>query len=136
MEITISQERGSVAVAVIHITGHLDGQSYMGLIAEAGKVIEGGVTNILLDLSDLVYISSAGLVALHTIALMTRGEELPDLQQGWSTLRAMYKKTEEGVQKHLKLLSPRPEVISVLDMVGFASFFEIFTDKRSAIDSF
>ena len=136
MEITISQERGSAAVAVIHITGHLDGQSYMGLIAEARKVIEDGVTNILLDLSDLVYISSAGLVALHTIALMTRGEELPDLQQGWSTLRAMYKKTEVGVQKHLKLLSPRPEVVSVLDMVGFASFFEIFTDKRSAIDSF
>lgn len=136
MEITISQERGSAAVAVIHITGHLDGQSYMSLIAEARKVIEGGVTNILLDLSDLVYISSAGLVALHTIALMTRGEELPDLQQGWSTLRAMYKKPEEGVQKHLKLLSPRPEVVSVLDMVGFASFFEVFADKRSAIDSF
>jgi len=136
MEITISQERGSAAVAVIHITGHLDGQTYMGLIAEARKVIEGGVMNILLDLSDLVYISSAGLVALHTIALMTRGEELPDPQQGWSTLRAMYKKTEEGVQKHLKLLNPRPEVVSVLDMVGFASFFETFTDKRSAIDSF
>lgn len=45
---------------------------HSGLIAEARKVIEGGVTNILLDLSDLVYISSAGLVALHTIALMTR----------------------------------------------------------------
>lgn len=48
----------------------------------------------------------------------------------------MYKKTEAGVQKHLKLLSPRPEVVSVLDMVGFASFFEIFTDKRSAIEFF
>jgi anti-anti-sigma regulatory factor len=90
----------------------------------------------LLDLSDLTYISSAGLVSLHTIALMTRGEELPDLEQGWSTLKSMDRTRDGGKQKHLKLLNPRPEVTSVLEMVGFSTFFETFTDKKTAIDSF
>ena len=36
----------------------------------------------------------------------------------------------------MKLLNPRPEVTSVLDMVGFSAFFEIFTDKQKAVESF
>jgi len=40
------------------------------------------------------------------------------------------------LQKHLKLLNPRPEITSVLEMVGFSAFFETFTDKKTAIDSF
>jgi anti-anti-sigma factor len=136
MEITISQEQGRVTVSVIRITGQLDGQTYQNLIAEARKVIEAGTLNILLDLSDMTYISSAGLVSLHTIALMTRGEELPDPEQGWSTLKSMDRTRDGGLQKHLKLLNPRPEITSVLEMVGFSAFFEVFTDKKTAIDSF
>jgi anti-anti-sigma factor len=136
MEITVSQEQGRDAVSVIRITGHLDGQTYQNLISSARDVVKAGAKNILLDLSDLTYISSAGLVSLHTIALMTRGEELPDPEQGWSTLKSMDRTRDGGLQKHLKLLNPRPEVTSVLEMVGFSNFFEVFTDRQKAVDSF
>ena len=136
MEITVSQEQGRISISVIKVSGQLDGQTYESLIAKAREVVEGGTRNILLDLSDMSYISSAGLVSLHTIALMTRGEELPDPQQGWSALKSMDRSRDGGMQKNLKLLNPRPEVISVLDMVGFSAFFEVFTDKQKAIDSF
>ena len=136
MEITVSQEQGRISISVIKVSGQLDGQTYESLIAKAREVVEGGTRNILLDLSDLTYISSAGLVSLHTIALMTRGEELPDPQQGWSALKSMDRSRDGGMQKNLKLLNPRPEVTSVLDMVGFSAFFEMFTDKQKAIDSF
>ena len=136
MEIVVSHEQGRVSVAVLQVKGHLDGQTYEMLINQARDVIERGTNCILLDLSELTYISSAGLVSLHTIALMTRGESLPDLQQGWSTLKSMERTRDGGVQKNLKLLNPRPEVTSVLDMVGFSSFFEAFTDRKQAIDSF
>jgi len=136
MEITVSQEQGRVAVSVIYIAGHLDGQTYQDLILKAREVFEAGTKNILLDLSDLTYISSAGLVSLHTIALLMRGERLPDPEQGWSTLKSMDRTRDGGLQKHIKLLNPRPEVMSVLDMVGFSAFFEVFKDKKTAIDSF
>ena len=136
MEIKVSQEQGRVTVAVIQLAGHLDGQTYQDLIAKAREAFEAGAQHILLDLSELTYISSAGLVSLHTIALMTRGENLPDPEQGWSALKSMDRSRDGGLQKNLKLLNPRPEITSVLDMVGFSAFFEVFTDKQKAIDSF
>ncbi len=136
MEIKVSQEQGRVTIAVIQLAGHLDGQTYQDLIAKAREAFEAGAQHILLDLSELTYISSAGLVSLHTIALMTRGENLPDLEQGWSALKSMDRSRDGGLQKNLKLLNPRPEITSVLDMVGFSEFFEVYTDKQKAINSF
>jgi anti-anti-sigma regulatory factor len=136
MDITVSQEQGRAAVSVIRVTGHLDGQTYQDLIAKAREIVKAGTKNILLDLSDLTYISSAGLVSLHTIALMTRGEEPPDPEQGWSTLKSMDRTRDGGLQKNFKLLNPRPEITNVLEMVGFSEFFEVFTDRQKAIDSF
>lgn len=136
MEITVSQEQGRISISVIKVSGQLDGQSYEALITKAREVVDGGIRNILLDLSELTYISSAGLVSLHTIALLTRGEDLPDPEQGWSSLKSMDRSRDGGLQKNIKLLNPRPEVTSVLDMVGFSAFFEVFTDKQKAIDSF
>ena len=136
MEITISQEKGRVAVAVLKLTGQLDGQTYTQMIDKARAAYTGDVRDILLDMSELTYISSAGLVALHTVTLMTRGEALPDPEQGWSTLKSMDKTRDGGVQKHVKLLSPRPEVLNVLEMVGFKGFFEIYTDRKAAVESF
>ena len=70
------------------------------------------------------------------IALLLRGEAIPDLDQGWAALKSVNKSRESGVQKHVKLLNPREEVVNVLDMVGFSSFFEVFKDKQKALESF
>ncbi|MBM4428290.1 MAG: hypothetical protein FJ031_13810 [Chloroflexi bacterium] len=94
------------------------------------------MVNILLDMGELTYISSARLVSLHTIALLLRGETLPDPEQGWTALKSMDRSREGGMQKNIKLLNPRPEIVSVLDMVGFSAFFDIFTDKQKALESF
>jgi len=136
MDISVSQESGRVPVTVIKLDGQLDGQNFQELITKAQELHSAGTRDFLLDLSDLTYISSAGLVALHSVALMARGEELPDLEGGWSTYRSMGRTTEAGVQKHVKLLNPRNEIMGVLDMVGFSGVFEIFTDREEAVKSF
>lgn len=136
MEIVVSKEQGRVAVTVVKVTGQLDGQSYQKLIDEARELYQAGTQNILLDLSDLTYISSAGLVSLHTIALILRGEGMPDPEQGWSALKSMDRTRDGGVQKNLKLLNPQAQITSVLEMVGFSELFEVFTDKKTAVDSF
>ena len=136
MNISVSQAQGNVPVSVVKLDGQLDGQNYQELITKAKELHGAGARDFLLDLSDLTYISSAGLVALHSIALLTRGEELPDPEGGWSAYRSMGRSSEAGLQKHVKLLNPREEVRSVLDMVGFGSVFEIFTDFNEALNSF
>ncbi|MBI5953510.1 MAG: STAS domain-containing protein [Chloroflexi bacterium] len=136
MKITVSQEQGRVAVSVLHVAGQLDGQTYQNLISKANEVIVGGVRDILLDLSDMTYISSAGLVALHTIALLTRGATIPNPEHGWSMLKSMDRTRDGGFQKHVKLLNLQPEIKNVLEMVGFSEFFEVFTDKQKAVASF
>lgn len=136
MEINISQENGKVPVTVIKVAGQLDGQTYQQLISSAQEALKNGTGNILLDMSDLTFISSAGLVSLHVIALLLRGEAMPDLDHGWAALKSVNKSRESGMQQHVKLLNPRPEIVNVLEMVGFSSFFEIFDDRQKALDSF
>ena len=136
MNIAVSQAQGNVPVTVIKLDGQLDGQNYQELIGKAQELYKAGAHDFLLDLSELTYISSAGLVALHSMALLTRGEELPDTEGGWSAYRSMGRSSEAGMQKHVKLLNPRSEVMCVLDMVGFSNVFEIYTDLDEAIKSF
>jgi anti-anti-sigma regulatory factor len=136
MNISVSQAQGSVPVTVLQLDGQLDGQTYQDLIGKAQDLYNSGSRDFLLDLSDLTYISSAGLVALHSVALLTKGEELPDLEGGWSAYRSMGRSSEAGIQKHVKLLNPRAEVMGVLDMVGFGNIFEVYTNLDEAVNSF
>jgi len=136
MNISISQVQGTVPVTVVKIDGQLDGQSYQDLIHRAREAYQAGWRDFLVDMSDMTYISSAGLVALHSLALMLKGEELPDTEAGWAAYRSMAKTSGAGRQTHIKLLNPRNEVRSVLDMVGFTAVFDIFTDLDEAVKSF
>jgi len=136
MNISVSKEAGSVPVTVLRLEGELDGQNYQDLIGKAKELYSAGARDLLLDLSELTYVSSAGLVALHSVALLVKGEKLPDTEEGWSAYRAMGRSSDSGVQKHIKLLNPREEVKSVLEMVGFDRVFEVFTDLDVAVKSF
>ena len=73
MNISISNAQGKVPVTVIKLDGELDGQNYQDLINKARDLYQSGTRNFLIDLSDLTYVSSAGLVALHTVALLASG---------------------------------------------------------------
>ncbi len=136
MDISVSQQQGNVPVTVIKVDGQLDGQSYQDLIAKARELYDAGARDFLLDFSDLTYISSAGLVAIHSIALLVKGEEIPDPEAGWSAYRSMSRTSAAGLQTHIKLLNPRDEVRNVLDMVGFGNVFQIFTNLDEAVKSF
>lgn len=136
MDIIVSKEKGREAVAVIKVVGQLDGQTYQQLIDVAREEYAAGSKNFLLDLSELTYISSAGLVSFHTLALILQGAALPNSEEGWNTLKSMDRTRESGKQKNIKLLNPQDQVTSVLEMVGFSALFDVFTDRQKAIDSF
>ena len=135
MEMNITQKPG--AVAILHLKGTLDGSNYQSLITEAQKLYDSGVRNIILDLSQLTFMSSAGISALHRVALIFRGEKQAALEEeGWASYRAISRERDSGLQKHVKLLSPVERVQNSLELVGFTTFFEIHTDADMAVASF
>jgi anti-anti-sigma factor len=135
MEIDVSQENGTVPVSVIHLKGDLDASSYLDLVNTAQKLYDEGARFMLLDLTDLAFISSAGLASLHMLTKMFRGEK-SNPEQGWATFKAIDHEHESGLQKNVKLLNPSSDVNKVLDTVGFKQFFEVYTDKHEAVQSF
>jgi anti-anti-sigma regulatory factor len=136
MEITCTQKQGRVPVTILQLDGKLDGSNYMQLVEEAKSNYGDGVRDLLIDLSRLSYLSSAGIAAIHKTALLFRGLELPDEESGWASFHAIDRDRDNGVQKHVKLLSPQPEVANILDITGFKALFEIHTDLDQAVASF
>ncbi len=136
MDITVSKQMGNEQVTILKLAGELDGQTYQGLISRAKELYGSGARNFLLDMSELTYVSSAGLVAMHTIAMLLKGEAAPDPDDGWGSMRSVKKTSDGKMQEHMKLLNPLPEVRSVLEMVGFDRAFEIHSSLEDAVKSF
>ncbi len=136
MDITVSTEQGRVPVTIVKPHGDLDASNYAELIDHVDGLIEGGARDFVVDLSDVPFMSSAGLVALHSIAITLRGEEPVNPESGWAALKSMDKSRGSGVQKHIKLLSPQPMVAETFDKAGFTQFFDVFTDIEKAVASF
>ena len=136
MDIIISQNQDSSSVTIMQLQGALDGSSYQHFIDEAQKLYDAGTRNLLLDMSELTFLSSAGLAGLHRIARVFNGEDRATMEEGWSAIHAMGKERDSGFQKHVKLLNPSEKMLDVLDTVGFKTFFEIFTGTDAALAAF
>lgn len=133
---TVVEKQGRVPVTILQPHGSIDASNYRDLIAEANQAYSAGARDLLLDLSNTSYMSSSGLIALQSIGALLRGEDPPDLEEGWGAFRAVHRDRESGMQPHFKLLSPQPRVEKVLEMVGFDRFLEIHTDLETAVASF
>ena len=141
MKITILKTGKTDSVTVLQLNGILDSTNYQSLIDEAHKVYAADNRDLLLDLSNLTFISSAGLGALHQVALLFRGEKQAEGEESWPDYRwtAFHGSESDhnrGSNQNVKLLSPTKEVRGVFDLIGFSSFFEIYTDFNQAIASF
>jgi anti-anti-sigma regulatory factor len=136
MYIIADEVRGEVPVTVLQLHGELDRSNYQTVIDRAREAYDAGARDLLLDLEFVPFTGSSGLVALHSIALLLRGERPPDPEAGWGTLRSFDGEPEPGLKGHVKLLNPQPSVEQVLKMAGFDRFLEIHTDQEAAIASF
>ena len=135
MNMTITQEQGRVPVTIINIQGKLDGSNYKDLIAKAQELYQGGARDMLIDLSEVEFMSSAGMVALHSIAKLLKGQKLGD-EEGWSLLHSVDRERGSGINKQIKLLNPQPRVAQALELAGFDKLFEIHKDLKQAVASF
>lgn len=138
MDISEKHVQAKVPVTIMKLDGELDASCYMDVIVEVKKLYDTGTRDLLVDMKDLSFMASSGLVALHSIALIMRGDEPPDPGVSWSSFRTdhIHVGQEIELEKHCKLLSPHPRVEGTLDIAGFKQIFEIFDDADEALNSF
>jgi anti-anti-sigma regulatory factor len=137
MNITVEQAQGRVPVTIMGLHGELDGSNYLDVIDKAKELYDAGTRDLLIDMSNVTFMASSGVVALHSIALLLQGQEPPDPEYGWSAFHAIERDRDSGVQEHVKILNPHPDVDRTLEMTGLKGrFFEIYTDQGAAIASF
>ena len=128
LKIKFSQHEGFVPVTVVQLTGELESNTYIQFQTEALQEIEAGMRYALLDLSQLAYISSAGLRALYMIAKALSGKDPQSVKRA--------EKAGAFKSPYLKLLNPSPNVYSALEVMGLTMSLEIQNDLDHALASF
>lgn len=123
-------------VTVISVDGKLDGSNYLALINAAKKEFGAGTEKMVLDLNGCDFMSSAGIVALHNIVMIARGEKPVDTDQGWGAIHAASMDKDAGKQKNFVLAGLQPQIISTLEKTGLVEIFEIFDDRDQAVASY
>ncbi len=134
MEIVVSIHEAQEPVAVMSIKGNVDASNFVEIINQAQEIYKRPVHNLILDLSEVPFISSAGLVAIHKISLIYSGGQQEVEQEGKETRPDFTHNA--NARKRVKLLSPQPGVDQILEMAGLKLFFKVFHDLESAIQSF
>lgn len=134
MEIEVSIHEAQEPVAVMIIKGNVDASNYVEMVNKAQEIYKKPVHNLILDLSGVPFISSAGLVAIHKISLIYSGGQQEVEQEGKETRPDFTHNA--NARKRVKLLSPQPGVDQILEVAGLKLFFKVFRDLESAIQSF
>ena len=108
----------AVPVTIFRLRGWLDAQSEDDFVGWANEAYEAGARYLLLDLSELDTLTSAGMRAIQKV----------------------YKQyTPEGVNKEeqrLKMAAAPPPVYNALKMTGFLMSIPMYESVQSALDAF
>lgn len=130
MELTVSEAQGRVPVTVLKVKGAIT--SNVELEEQARAAFDAGARNILVDLSEVPYIATYGLRALHFIYTLLRTDAPEESDE------AVRKGISAGtfVSPHLKLLKPGSHVLEALKVAGYDMFLEIHHDYNKAVAAF
>ena len=128
LTITTSQVQGDISVTILHLSGHLHGATEQELLDHARQAYEDGAKYLLLDLSGLEVLSSAGLRAIHSVFnLFTPQSDVEIIRQH---------REEPYKSPYLKLACPDPQIYYVLNIAGFLQNLLIYNNLDEALKSF
>ncbi len=139
MPLTTSTETavGRVPITILALDGELDASNFARLIDDVRALHDGGARHLLLDLANLSFIASSGLVALHSIVRIMQGEPPVDPESGWDALHSVGLDVSSGsTQAVVQLAAPSAAVARVLGRTGLDRLFTIHSDREAAIAGF
>jgi anti-anti-sigma factor len=123
---------GPVPVTVFHIQGNIDTLTFSELEKKGEEVYKDGARRIILDLSGVKYVSSAGVRAIHTIFNLLRSNFPAENDASLAKKMA----TRDFKSQLLKLVKPNDAVRQILHTSGYDLFLEMHDDLDQAIQSF
>ena len=100
-------------VSILHIKGYLDAHTAPELENGLQTLVDEGRYKIIVNFSELSYISSAGLGVFMGF--------IEDVKEN------------DG---DIKLTNMTPKIYRVFDLLGFPTLYEIFDDEQKAIDKY
>lgn len=137
LETTIEQAAGRVPITIVALDGELDASNFNALIETARQLYDSGTRHLLLDLTNLRFMASSGLVALHSIMRLMHGEPPPDPEAGWGALHSLGLDVSGGeTQGEVQLCGAQGAVERVLTRTGLTRLFLIHPDRASSIAAF
>jgi hypothetical protein len=130
MEIAVKHEQGKVPVTVFQLKGDLTAEEPLRTQAETAR--DKGTRYLLLDLTNVPFISSAGLRVLHHIYSLLRDPNTA--AESGAIPRGILAGTYHS--PNLKLLKPSKNAMKAISVAGFDMFLEIHEDYQKALASF
>src|SRR5262245_52415357 len=129
LNITMSQVQGNdVSVTILHLNGHLHGATEQELLDHARQAHEDGARHLLLDMTELEVLSSAGLRAIQgSFKLFTPHEDAEVIRQH---------REEPYKSPYFKMVCPDPKIYYVLNITGFLQNILIYNNMDEAIQSY
>ncbi|NWG06937.1 MAG: STAS domain-containing protein [Chloroflexi bacterium] len=115
---TSEQVQVDVPVTVFHVRGWLDAQSEEQLLGAARIAHDEGARYLLIDMSDLDTLTSAGIRAIQKVY-------------------QMYTPKEDHMKvAHLKLCNAPPQIYNVLGITGFLQNVPMYESMSAALETF
>lgn len=111
---SVEKVQGDVPITIFHLRGWLDAQSEDEFVKWAEEAYQNGVRNLLLDLSELDTLTSAGMRAIQRVYKLYTAQE----------------------NSQLKMAAAPPQVYHSLKITGFLKTIPMYESVQSAVDSF
>jgi anti-anti-sigma factor len=118
LRISSEQMQADVPVTVLHLRGWLDAQSEGELLEAARNSYDGGARYLLINMSELDTLTSAGMRALQ------------------KCFQIFTPKEDQFKVAHLKLCNAPPQIYNVLGITGFLQNIPMYESMEAALQSF
>jgi anti-anti-sigma regulatory factor len=132
MTIDVERLGGSPPVMVVALAGELDASNYEQVIDVVRNAYADGSRGLVLDLSDLTFMASSGLFAMHAAVRIMRGETPPDPEAGWGALHQMAQ-DHDAQAGNVRLAAAQEPIARVLDRTGMLRLFALDATRADAI---
>ncbi len=132
-ELQVAYMNVSPSTTLVVLKGPLEATTYETLINIGEALLSLKSNCLLIDMSEVSLLTNSGLIALNNLVRIMNGKASVDIDHGWLALHQMEMDFQAGLQPHVKLLSPQPQIMNLLMQSGMNQICEIFDDIDAAL---